>query len=195
MKSHIIIGKHSYGITQKNICWDELAWNYNNEFFQPKLIVGKYCSIGINSKIFLGGNHRHDWVSPYPFHVGWPHNNTFKSILNNTLQGYPHTNGDVIIGNDVWMGENVTIMSGVKIGDGAVVAANSTIVKDIPPYSITGGNPGKHIKYRFSEEVISKFLEIKWWDLEESKLDLLIPYMVSNNIFKFFEEYGKITTP
>lgn len=195
MKPFIKIGKYSYGIQESNVCWDMQAWDYSGKFFQPQLIVGKYCSIGLYSKIFLGGNHRHDWVSTYPFHVGKLHNNIFTSIPDNPIKGYPLTNGDVVIGNDVWMGENVTIMSGVTIGDGAVIAANSVITRDVPPYSITGGNPGKHIRYRFSEEVISKFLEIEWWNLEESKLDLLLPYMVSNNISKFFEEYDKITTP
>ena len=109
------------------------------------------------------------------------------------VEGYPHSNGDVNIGNDVWFGENVTVMSGIKIGDGAVIAANSTVVKDVEPYSISGGHPAKHIKYRFSEDVIKRLLEIKWWDIEESKLDIILPYMMSNNIDLFFKKYEELT--
>ena len=83
-------------------------------------------------------------------------------------------------------------MSGVKIGDGAVIAANSTVVKDVEPYSISGGHPAKHIKYRFNENVIKRLLEIKWWDIEESKLDTIVPYMVSNNIDLFFKKYQEL---
>ena len=83
-------------------------------------------------------------------------------------------------------------MSGVKICDGAVIAANSTVVKDVEPYSISGGNPAKHIKYRFSEEIIKRLLEIKWWDIEESKLDKLLPYMMNNDIDLFFKKYEEL---
>ena len=84
-------------------------------------------------------------------------------------------------------------MSGIKIGDGAVIGTNSTVVKDVEPYSITGGHPAKHIKYRFSEDIIKKLLEIKWWDLEEDKLDTLLPYMMSNNLDLFFKKYEELT--
>jgi acetyltransferase-like isoleucine patch superfamily enzyme len=191
MVDYINIGKYSYGITKKNIYWDNKAYDYDNNYRQPKLIVGKYCSIGLKCKIYLGGNHRHDWVTTYPFHVKWVHNNTFKSLTDD-VEGYPHSNGDVIIGNDVWFGENVTVMSGVKIGDGAVIGTNSVVVKDVEPYSISGGHPAKHIKYRFSEDVIKRLLEIKWWDIEESKLDKLLPYMMNNDIDLFFKKYEEL---
>ena len=74
------------------------------------------------------------------------------------------TRGDVIIGNDVWIADNVTIMSGVRIGDGAVIACNSHVVKDVEPYSIVGGNPAKFIKHRFTQEQIECLLKIKWWN-------------------------------
>ena len=191
MVDYIKIGKYTYGLDEENVYWKDRAYDYDNEYRQPKLIVGKYCSIGLNSKIYLGGNHRHDWVTTYPFHVKWVHNNTFKS-LTDEVEGYPHSNGDVIIGNDVWFGENVTVMSGVKIGDGAVIGTNSVVVKDVEPYSISGGHPAKHIKYRFSEDVIKKLLEIKWWDINETKLDMLLPYMLSNNIDLFLKKYEEL---
>jgi acetyltransferase-like isoleucine patch superfamily enzyme len=191
MKEWIQIGKHSYGISDNNVVWDSEAWGYKVEKNQPRLIVGNYCSIGANSKFFLGGNHRHDWVTTYPFHVKFVHNNTFDNI-EDEIDGYPLSNGDIIVGNDVWFGENVTVMSGIKIGDGAVIGTNSTVVKDVDPYSIVGGHPAKHIKYRFDEETIIKLLNIKWWDMEESKLNLLLPYMCTNDINTFFENYYKL---
>lgn len=188
---HIKVGKHTYGVHENKVFWDVSAYDYKGNYFLPNLIVGSYCSVGTRVKFYLGGNHRHDWITTYPFHVKSIHNNTFKS-LPDKIKGYPHTNGDINIGNDVWIGERVTVMSGVKIGDGAVIAANSTVVKDVEPYSITGGNPAKHIKYRFTDDVIKKLLEIKWWNMEENKLDKLIPYMVSNDIDLFFKKYEEL---
>lgn len=191
MVDNIKIGKYTYGLSEQNVHWRDKAYDYDNNYRQPELNVGKYCSVGINAKIFLGGNHRHDWVTTYPFHVKWVHNNTFKS-LKDDIEGYPHSNGDVIIGNDVWFGENVTVMSGVKIGDGAVIGTNSVVVRDVEPYSISGGHPAKHIKFRFSEDIIKRLLEIKWWDIEESKLDKLLPYMMNNDIDLFFKKYEEL---
>lgn len=188
---HIKVGKHTYGVHENKVFWNVSAYDYKGNYFLPNLIVGSYCSVGTRVKFYLGGNHRHDWISSYPFHVKSIHNNTFKS-LPDKIKGYPQTNGDINIGNDVWIGEGVTVMSGVKIGDGAVIAANSTVVKDVEPYSITGGHPAKHIKYRFSDDVIKKLLEIKWWNMEENKLDKLIPYMVSNDIDLFFKKYEEL---
>ena len=191
VKEHVQIGKCTYGITDDNIVWDSVAWNYKGEKKQPRLIVGNYCSIGNNSKFFLGGNHRYDWVTTYPFHVKYLHNDIFNTI-NDEIDGYPLSNGDIVIGNDVWFGENVTVMSGVKIGDGSVIGTNSTVVGDVDPYSIMGGHPAKHIKYRFNEEIVEKLLDIKWWDMEDSKLNLLLPYMCNKDINFFFEQYHNL---
>ena len=188
MKGWVEIGKYTYGITDDNIIWDSEACGYNSEKKQPKLIVGNYCSVGVNSKFFLGGNHRHDWVTTYPFQVKYLHNNTFDT-LKDDIDGYPLSNGDIIIGNDVWFGENVTVMSGIKIGDGAVIGTNSTVVKNVEPYNIVGGHPAKHIKYRFNDEIVKKLLNIKWWNVDESKLNLLLPYMCNNDIDIFFKQY------
>lgn len=189
--SDFYIGKHSYGITSENIVWWGEQYNYNGDKLRPKLIVGKFCSIGRFSKFFLGGNHRHDWISTYPFHIQWVHSNTFDA-LPREIPGYGHTNGNITIGNDVWFGENVTVMSGVQIGDGAVIAANSTVAANVDAYSITGGNPAKHIKYRFDHAVIEKLLKIQWWNMEEDKLNKLIPYLVKNDLEMFFAKYYEI---
>jgi len=163
-------GKYTYG--KPIINWGKDA----------KLIVGKFCSIGNNVNIYLGGNHRSDWVTTYPF--GHIHKDKFNKF--NGL-GHPSTKGDVIIGNDVWIGSNVTIMSGVNIGDGSVIANNSHVVKNIEPYSLVGGNPAKFIKYRFEKEQIEKLLEIKWWDWEDDKINNLTPLLCNNNIDEFIK--------
>ena len=97
---------------------------------------------------------------------------------------HPKSNGDVIIGNDVWIGHESTIMSGVKIGDGAVIAANSVVVKDVEPYTIVGGNPAKVIKKRFSDDIINNLLELKWWDWSNEKINENLNILCSNNFDK-----------
>lgn len=165
------VGKYTYG--QTNIYWK----NDN-----AKLTIGNFCSIANDVKIYLGGNHRTDWVSTYPFgHIYQDIFNTFNGI------GHPATKGDIIIGNDVWIGYNVTIMSGVTIGDGAVIANNSHVVKNVEAYSLTGGNPAKVIKYRFSEEQIKKLLEIKWWYWDDEKINKFVPLLCNNNIDEFIQ--------
>jgi acetyltransferase-like isoleucine patch superfamily enzyme len=162
-------GKYTYG--NPNIVW-------NNE--NAKLVIGNFCSIAKNVNIYLGGNHRTDWVTTYPF--GHIHQTTFNGFNG---QGHPHTKGDVIIGNDVWIGNNVTIMSGVTIGDGVVIAANSHVVKNVEPYSLVGGNPGKLIKYRFTPNQIEKLLDIKWWYWDDDKINKFTPLMCNDNIDTF----------
>lgn len=159
-------GKYTYG--HINIHWS----NPN-----AKLVVGNFCSIAKNVNGYLGGNHRTDWITTYPFgHINQNIFNTFDGV------GHPSTKGDIIIGNDVWIGENVTIMSGVTIGDGAVIANNSHVVKDVEPYSLVGGNPARLIKYRFSKEQIEKLLDIKWWYWDDDKINKFVPLLCNNNI-------------
>ena len=161
-------GKYTYG--NPILHWDNDA----------QLIVGNFCSIAGNVNIYLGGNHRTDWVTTYPFgHIHKKVFTTFDGV------GHPSTKGDVIIGNDVWIGSNVTIMSGVTIGDGVVIANNSHVVKNVEPYSLVGGNPAKLIKYRFSPEQIEKLLEIKWWFWEDKLINQITPLMCNNNIDTF----------
>ena len=142
-----------------------------------KLVIGNFCSIAGNVNIYLGGNHRVDWVTTYPFgHI-------YQHIFNNfNGVGHPSTKGDVVIGNDVWIGDNVTIMSGVTIGDGVVIANNSHVVKNVEPYSLVGGNPAKLIKYRFSQEQIQELLQIKWWYWDDNKINKFSPLLCNDDI-------------
>jgi acetyltransferase-like isoleucine patch superfamily enzyme len=168
------IGKHTYKIENLQIYYYDSG---------AKLYIGNFCSIASDIKIFLGGNHRHDWVTTYPF--GHIHQDIFNNFNG---EGHPTTKGDIIIGNDVWIGQNTTIMSGIKIGDGAVIANNSHIVKDVEPYSIVGGNPAKLIRYRFTTEQIDKLLRIKWWDWEDEKINKFTPLLCNINIDDFINK-------
>jgi carbonic anhydrase/acetyltransferase-like protein (isoleucine patch superfamily) len=104
----------------------------------------------------------------------------FDSLEN--VQGHPMTKGDVVIGNDVWIGRGAFIGSGVHIGDGAVIGAQAVVMKDVPPYSITAGNPARHIKYRFDEATICKLLEIRWWDWTDEDIERAGKLLLNNEV-------------
>jgi len=158
-KSPVSVGRFTYG-------HEKIVVNQWNE--GAPLDIGAFCSIADNVQIFLGGNHRTDWITTFPFgHI-------FQTDLGGeNIQGHPATNGGVSISNDVWIGRGATIMSGISIGDGAVIAANATVVKNVPPYSIVGGNPARHLKFRFSHEIISLLLELRWWELSIEEIKKL----------------------
>ena len=159
--------RHTYGLNNLNV----RSWGEGAKFY-----IGSFCSIADNVQLFLGGNHRTDWVTTYPFgHIN-------KDVFGWHGDGHPATKGDIVIGNDVWLGSGCTIMSGVTIGDGAVVAANAKVVKDVPPYAIVGGNPAKVIKRRFTEEQISALLLNPWWKKSDQEIQELIPLLCSDNI-------------
>jgi len=160
------IGDFTYGYPYV-FSWDE----------NTILKIGKYCSIANNVKIFLGGNHRIDWVTTYPFMKfknEWP--------AAKIISGHPSTKGDVIIGNDVWIGYGATILSGIKINNGAVIAAQSVVTKDVPAYACVGGNPAKILKRRFDKKMINKLLKLNWWDWEKNKIDMNVSLLCSNNL-------------
>ncbi len=166
------VGKYTYGAPK--VHWGDSSGT--------KLSIGSFCSIGKNVNIYLGGNHNINWVTTYPF--GHIHTDIFDKF---TGTGHPTTKGNVVIGNDVWIADDVTIMSGVTIDDGAVIANNSHVVKNIKPYSLVGGNPAKHIRYRFSEKHIVKLMKIQWWNLPDSVINDLTPFMCNDDIETFLE--------
>jgi len=147
------------------------------------LQIGKFCSIGEKVNIILGGNHRIDWVTTYPFNSI---NYTFPDWKH--LQGHPVSKGDIIIGNDVWIGYGAFIMSGVTIGDGAVIGAAAVVSKDVKPYEIVAGNPAVAIKKRFSDDIIEKLLELKWWELVFEEINEIVPLLMADPV-SFFENY------
>ena len=144
-------GAYTYGIGQIEIhSWQD----------GTKLRIGAFCSIADNVTVFLGGNHRQDWVTTFPFA-----SSPSPSALMGEIPGVsPTSRGDVLIGNDVWVGSHASIMSGVTIGDGAVIASFAHVVKDVAPYELVGGNPARPIKLRFPQMVVEELLRIRWWD-------------------------------
>lgn len=139
-------------------------WNYD------KLYIGNYVCIGAEAIILMGGNntHRMDWFSCYPF---------MEKIKDAYI-----SKGDTIIHDGVWIGMRAIIMPGVQIGEGAVIAANSVVTKDVAPYSIVGGNPAVFIKNRFDENTIAELLQLQIYNRPESEIDSLIPYLCNNNL-------------
>jgi acetyltransferase-like isoleucine patch superfamily enzyme len=125
-----------------------------------------------------------NWVSTYPFRIQWKLEGAIKD-------GTPATKGDIIIGSDVWLGTDATILSGVTIGHGTVVATRSVVTRDIPPYAMAVGAPARVIRYRFSEDVIKKLLEIQWWEWDDEQIREAIPLLSSPDMHEFLEKYYK----
>jgi len=142
--------------------------------------MGRYGSIADRVEILLGGNHRLDWATTYPFPALpglWPEATGRKDH---------HTSrGDVVIGHDVWLGSECMIMSGVRIGHGAVVAARAVVTRDVPPYAIVAGNPARIVRSRFDEATVAALLESRWWDLPRETLGPLLPLLMSERIDEF----------
>ena len=132
-----------------------------------KLIIGKFCSIACGAKfLFNSANHTLKSLSTYPFALMYDEWNMDKKDV---AKGWDNK-GDIVIGNDVWIGYNAIILSGVKIGDGAIVATGAVVTKDVKPYEIVGGIPAKVIRKRFSDEVIIKLQKMKWWNWPADKI-------------------------
>jgi acetyltransferase-like isoleucine patch superfamily enzyme len=165
----IVRGKHTYGPEPIIVGHPSILTGSS---------IGKFCSIADNLQLIAKGAHMIDWVSTYPFKVMWKMNVPLHNLP-------PHS--PITIGNDVWIASNVKIKQGVTVGDGAVLATECFVTKDVPPYSVVGGNPAKIIRYRFSEDQISSLLEIQWWNWEDSKIREIVPLLVSNNINEFIK--------
>ena len=169
-KSLIKIGKYTYGYSYLNLI--EFGNGTNLE-------IGKFCSISEGVKIFLDyGGHNPDFTSSYPFQHLYDDKFSGKEYLkeheNKNSLGGAKNKGDVIIGNDVWIGLDALIMNGVKIGDGSIIGANSVITKDVKPYEFVAGNPGKHINFRFDDEIIKLLKSLEWWNLEDKLIKLIV---------------------
>lgn len=174
----ISIGRGSYG-------GPNLYWNEGD--FSHKLSIGAYCSIADDVGIFVGRHGRHtvDYVSTYPLGMvyGDPGRRSPSKVINGNL--------GVQIGNDVWIGRGAFIMAGVSIGDGAVVAARALVNKDVEPYSIVGGIPAEHIKYRFDKDTIQKLMRIKWWDWPDEMIAERREFFATPDFRDLLDKYAR----
>lgn len=132
-----------------------------------KLIIGKFCSIACGAKfLFTSANHKMSSLSTYPFPIFYEEWGLDAKDIRNAWDN----KGDIIIGNDVWIGYEAVIMAGVTIGDGAIIGTRAVVTKDVPPYTIVGGVPAKPIRKRFDDATVERLIKLRWWDWEYEKI-------------------------
>ena len=152
---------------------------YHYPIHREKLIIGKFCSIACGTKfLFNCANHTLKSLSTYTFTLFYEEWELEKSNITTAWDN----KGDIVIGNDVWIGYEAVIMAGVHIGDGAIIAARAVVTKDVPPYTIVGGTPAKEIRKRFDAEVIQQLLMLKWWDWSADNIRQCLPYIMEGKI-------------
>ena len=152
---------------------------YHYPVNHDRLVIGKFCSIACGAKfLFNSANHSLSSLSTYPFPIFYEEWGLEKRDVTKAWDN----KGDIIIGNDVWIGYEAVIMSGVTIGNGAIVGTRAVVTKDVPPYTIVGGIPARQIRKRFSEDTISSLLDIRWWDWSEKKIKKNIPAIQTGSI-------------
>ena len=182
---NIEVGEFSYysGYQHKHDFVECVRYLHDKRTDVDKLIIGKYCSIGSGAVFMMAGNQGHDtqWISTFPFFFQ-------ANIFKEAKSAYKKV-GNTTIGNDVWIGSEAMIMSGITIGDGAVIAARAVVTKDVPAYSKVGGNPAVHIKSRFNEDEIKQLLEMKWWNWEEKEIKKCMPLICSPNINGLWKQW------
>lgn len=166
------VGQWSYGEPEV-VYWEAGA----------HLTIGRFCSIAGGVTIFLGGEHHPEWVSTYPFSLAFADARA--------LPGYPHTKGDVTIGHDVWIGRDALLLSGITVGHGAVIGAGSVVTRDVEPYSISAGNPARHLRHRFPPETIRALLRIAWWDWPLEDIREAWPLLQSADVAAFVQRHEK----
>lgn len=152
---------------------------YHYPIHREKLIIGKFCSIACGTKfLFNCANHTLKSLSTYTFPLFYEEWELEKSNITTAWDN----KGDIVIGNDVWIGYEAVIMAGVHIGNGAIIAARAVVTKDVPPYTIVGGTPAKEIRKRFDAEVIQQLLMLKWWDWSADNIRQCLPYIMEGKI-------------
>lgn len=164
------IGAWTYGVP--TVHWPDSG---------ARLTIGRFVSIADGVEILLGGNHRTDWITTYPFPKIW------RDAIG--IDGHPATKGDIVIGSDVWIGLQAVILSGVAIGHGAVIGARAVVSKDVPPYAVACGNPAQVKNRRFDPDTIERLLAIAWWNWTDTEIRNAIPFLLSGNVETFIERY------
>ena len=176
---NIIVGDFSYIADSEFESHITHHYEWNND----KLIIGKFCQIATGVEFVMNGaNHQMNSVSTFPFYTleGW-------NMKPPAIEDLP-LKGDTIIGNDVWIGQNATILPGVHIGDGAIIGANSVVGSNVFPYSIVVGNPARLLRKKFDDEMTGLLLRFKWWDKSIDEINALIPILTCSDIDKVRKE-------
>jgi Acetyltransferase (isoleucine patch superfamily) len=176
---NIIIGDYTYYDDSDHPEWFEKNVLFHDEAIGDKLIIGKFCAISAGVTFIMNGaNHQMSGFSTYPFGLfghGWeqatPSQNDLASL----------SKGDTVIGNDVWIGREAVILPGVKVGDGAIIGAQSVVTHDVPPYSIIAGNPARFIRRRFDDETVYLLIKLRWWDWPSEKITENLNFLVNGD--------------
>ena len=174
---NIIVGDYTYYDDFEDVTNFEKNVKYHFDFIGDKLIIGKFCQIASGATFIMnGGNHATKGISTFPFQI-------FGGIWADAMDGKPYpTKGDTVIGNDVWIGYDATIMPGIIVGHGAVIATKSVVTKDVAPYAIVGGNPASVIKMRFSASEVDRLLKLAWWDWPIEKITERVKVLVGGEL-------------
>jgi virginiamycin A acetyltransferase len=175
---HIIIGDYTYYDDPEDSENFERNVLYHFSFIGDKLIIGKFCALASGIKFIMNGaNHKLNGFSTYPFQI---FGNGWGKVA--PQAGELPYKGDTVIGNDVWIGYEAVVMPGVQVGDGAIIAAKSVVVRDVLPYTIVGGNPAKFIRQRFDDRTIQVLLKVAWWNWDIEKITRNLEQIVAADI-------------
>ena len=187
---NISVGEYTYYDSEDHPeLFEQTNVLFNYPFFGDKLIIGKFCQIAHGTTFIMGAaNHRLGSATTYPFNVM---GGVWREISTPHIEELPHK-GDTVIGNDVWLGRNCTILPGVKIGNGAIVAAYSVVTKDVAPYTVVGGNPARFLKRRFDDGTAALLEELRWWDLPPEELTEIIPVLCDTDMKRAAEKLRAI---
>lgn len=182
---NIIVGDYTM---YNDFVSDPLQFEKNNVLYHypinhDKLIIGKFCSIACGAKfIFTSANHTSQSLSTYPFPIFFEE---WGLDIKQITTAWDNK-GDTVVGNDVWIGYEAVILSGVHIGNGAIIGARAVVTKDVPPYTVVGGIPAKEIKKRFDEETIRKLQQIQWWNWSFDKIQRSLPHIAKGEVDKLY---------
>jgi acetyltransferase-like isoleucine patch superfamily enzyme len=168
------IGRHSYG--HPLVRW------YPGDDESLRVRIGSYVAIADDVVMMIGGEHRPDWISTFPFRIRFEMPGAYED-------GHPASKGDITIGNDVWIGRGARLLSGVSVGDGAVIGAYAVVGKDVRPYAVVAGNPAREIRRRFEDRQIEALQRIRWWDWDDRAVRDAVPDLTSDRIDDFIARH------
>lgn len=175
-RPNILVGDYTYYDDPRGPEHFEANVLYHFDFNRDRLVIGKYCSIAAEVRFIMnGGNHPTTWLTTYPFPI-------FGEGWETAMPGSWPVRGDTVVGNDVWIGYGATIMPGVRIGDGAIIATAAVVTKDVPDYAIVGGNPASILRYRFDDAIIDRLLALRWWDWPPATVTKYVGALCSGDV-------------